>query len=315
MKNIPIVLFSLLLTLTMFSQEEKMDYIVIKTNIIDQEKLLTSNTKAKLQSRITQIATNYGFSAVENEHNFTMSIDFHLYEKNIITGLKTMTAINGELFLTIYNSSSKIQYASLTHTIAGIGDDQNKAIANAIKKIDRKHSDFQEYFEKAKLKIFDFYDSSCEVIIVTANNLYLQQKYTDVLSTLSSIPMNVDNCRNQITVLISKSYSKLQNKNCNKILTKAKTEIADNNLGSALKTLKYIDPESSCFSEALDTVKNIRNEIDQNDLRAWDLLLTIYNDQVALESHRLEVIKEIGVAYYTDEVQENQKTIELIIIK
>lgn len=315
MKKINLLLIFLFFFSFTFSQEESLDYIVLKTSINDTENVLTNNTISKLLSRITQIATNYGFSAIEKNHDFVISIDFHLYENNIVTGLKKTNTINGEIFFTIYNSSSKIQYSSYSYPIIGSGNNQNLAIANAIKKIRTSTNGFKDFFSKAKLKIYDFYKSNCKNIIASSKNHLSQQQYAKVLVDLSSVPMGVNNCKKQSKELIKKAYLKLQNKTCRKIFLKGKSEIANNNFTDALQTLSYIDPESNCYRDALKAIQNIENEIDKKDLRKWKLLLDLNKNKANLEAHRLEVIKEIGVAYYTDQIQKNQNILDLIIIK
>lgn len=296
-----------------FCQEKSMNYIVFKSAINDTENVLNSNTISKLQSRITQIATNNGFSAVENTHDFIVSVDFHIYDTNKITGFKKNTVINGELFLTLSNANSNVQYSSLTYKISGSGNNLNLAISNAINHIKPNDVVFAEFFLKAKKKIFNYYLNNCNNIIAENKNKYIQQKYQEVINSLSIIPLNIVSCRDEVKQLLKDSFLKLQNKNCEKLLLKGESEIALKNYNKALNTFGYIDPESKCYSKALQQIKHIENEIDKEILRDWNFKLEKYSDEKELEKYRIKMIKEISKAYYSQDYPDTN--LDLIIVK
>jgi hypothetical protein len=310
-KAILIFSFSLFCN-TVFTQNIT-DFLVIKTEVLNNSTNLTVNQVGKLKNRIVQISSNYGYTAVEKNHDFVISSNIQIYDENMVDGLKKLRTIDGEVFISIYNSSSKVVYSSLTLKIFGTGQSRNTAVINAIRGIPTKNSQLENLFKVGKQKIYDYYTSNCNAVIARSNTDFSLNNYSEVLLDLISIPAEISDCYTEAQVLLKKSYLALQEKNCNKLLILGKQKIALNDYGEALKILGYIDPSSNCFLEALGEINKVENEIDERTLRDWKLRVQKYKNEIELEKYRLDAIKEIGKAYYTDE--STNYVLDLIIIK
>jgi chaperonin cofactor prefoldin len=87
-------------------------------------------------------------------------------------------------------------------------------------------------------------------------------------------------------------YKKYQSILCSQNLTKAKASIAINNYSEALEALEIIDPSSSCYSEVEKLIAQISSKVDRKE-----------KQEVELEKQRIDAIKEIGKAYYSNSIK------------
>ena len=71
---------------------------------------------------------------------------------------------------------------------------------------------------------------------------------------------------------------------------------AEQNSTGAAEAGKYLSeiyPDAKCYGDAEELYKEIKGKV----LDDWKFEMKKYNDQVALESQRINAAREIGVAY------------------
>lgn len=320
MKNSNKILFLImaffLFTIYINAQKQPIEYLVFKIQIKDDEYNLSQFLKSKLEDRIIQIASNYGFSANDTEHDFNLIVNSHIYDSNILTGLRKTVSVNGELFLHIENKLSGIQFKAITIPISGTGNNEELATSDAIKNINTKNTNLNNFFTEAKSKIFEFYNFNCENYLSRIKKKSIINDNVSTINLLLSIPPEASSCNTQIEELLIRSFLNLQNNKCNKLLLKAKGEASIKNYKEVVNTISFIDPESNCYKEALILLEECKAEVENTIQQEINIMLKRNEDIKELELQRLYVIKEIGVAKYTDERPYYQdKNIELLIVK
>ena len=127
---------------------------------------------------------------------------------------------------------------------------------------------------------------------IGANNLLAKQDYEQSLSLLQSIPNASTNCYNEAQKKSFEVYNKYQSILCSKNITTAKAAIAINNYENALQALEVIDPSSTCYIEVQKLIAQISSKVDKKQKQELDL-----------EKQRINAIKEIGKAYYSNSIR------------
>lgn len=296
MQNLILVFFFLAISFLSMAQES-IDYIVVKTIIETGTTNLDSNQREKLKLKVSQIANDNGYSALEGQQDFILKANFQIYDKNIASGMTKMIVVSGELSLSIYANGSDIQFGQYSYGVSGSGSNERNAIINAFKKVLGNNKRIIDFFEKSKNKIVRYYKNNCSNILAEAKRDSSIQNYSKVIAELSRIPISLGECSNKVSDLLAKSYKKLQDKNCNKLLISARSSFSENDYTKGLELLTLVDPESKCFKEAAALVASIEGDVDEKEMREWNLQISKYKDDVELEKLRIEAIKEIGKAY------------------
>ena len=259
---------------------------------------LSIGNLSKLETKITQIITSTGLAATGYNNNFVIYPKFAIYETSIVeSGLQDITISNCEISLFIKQVDNNVIFATISKPLKGSGKDKQISITNAITKINIKDLDFQSFINSGKNKIIAYYESKCGDIISKSESLVKMQDYEQALGLLMTVPDEVS-CYNKVLQKSIEAYKLYQDQKCIVQLQKARTQLASNNYHDALNILSQIDPSTPCFKESKNLIESAASKVDQEEKKQWDVLMKVYNDEVALEKLRINAVKEIAVSYY-----------------
>jgi hypothetical protein len=246
----------------------------------------------KLETKLTNLLNNsktfsYGYS-----NDFVLQAIIDDTESGVVQGgLENINVIKLEVSFIIKQLSTGKNYGSFIKTFKGSGKNESQAIANSFSQINPTDKALHNFLLESKINIDNFYKENCTKIIQNANNIAKTGDYESSISLLQSIPDNNTCFKNAQEISIS-YYKQYQKKLCSINLTKAKSEIALNNFEKAVYYLDFIDYESECYKDALNLIDQISSKINRKEKEAMDL-----------ESKRINAIKEIGKAYYSNKVK------------
>jgi len=299
MKNIAIMLLVIVTTGFSYAQTAS-DIGKIALSVVMPENIdgLDATQLSKLNTKITQIVTMSGLAASGYNHNFVIYPVFAIYDSSVVEGgLQSITVVTAELNLFIKQVNNNIIYSSMSKQLKGSGSNKQLAITNAISNVPVNSNEFKTFIATSKPKIIKYYEASCSDIITKAVSLSLMQDYKQALGLLLAVPEEV-NCYNRILEISVEVFLDYQNKICDTQIQEAKTVLAANNYTGALQILSKIDPSTSCFAETQLLIKNAEAEIDTEEIKQWELQMSIYNDAISLERQRINAVKEIACEYY-----------------
>lgn len=212
-------------------------------------------------------------------------------------GMENITIVKVLISMFIKQMESDISFASVTKEISGTGKTKEMAISNAISKISVNDIDFKNFISSGKVKVIEYYEKNCSNIILKSKDMAKKGNYEAALELLMSVPIEAQTCYSTAQEASLPIYKNYSNKICNKQILQAKSYQAANEYISSLEVLSSIDPESLCNKEALQLINVAKGKISSDEKKRWDLLLKAYDNEVALEKHRINAIKEIAVAY------------------
>lgn len=276
-----------------------------QANTIDQSLLL------KLEAKLTQLLSNNGI--VSTDYNNSQTLQPSIIINNvdgIEGGMQNINVTRITLQLLIKQNQTQKIFASFSKELKGTGRTKDLSINNAINSISSNDSSIVKFLEEGKQKITQYYNENCNLIINKSSNFDKYGKYEESLALLMSIPENAS-CYNQAQKKALETYSNLQKKNCSSLIKEAQAKIAEKDYSNALGFLVEIDSSSPCNVQSNNLIKSIENKISAEEKKQLDLYLKLHNDEVAIEKHRIDAVKEIASSYYKSQKRPNQ----ILIIK
>lgn len=247
----------------------------------------------KLASKITQIINNSNEVTVGYTNDIVVYPIISVDETSVVEGgMQNITVTTIEFSLFVKQISTNLVYNSFSKKIKGSGNNKSQSITNAFSQIKASEETYKQFILISKSKILNYYNENCKTIIQTSNNLLAKQDYEQSISLLQSIPIASTNCYNEAQKKSLEVYKKYQSILCSRNLTKAKAAIATNNYDNALEALEIIDPASTCYPEVQKLITQISSKVDRKEKQELDL-----------EKQRINAIKEIGKAYYSNSIR------------
>ena len=268
---------------------------------------MPENALSVLDNKLQQIATTNGLGGSDYNPRFIITCNVVLVTKDIIPGPPTMHAYNMDMTLYIADYLSKNVFSTTTVSLKGVGTNENKAYINGISNINSGSPQFKSFIEKGKQKIIEYYNSRCDFIIKEALTMASTDQYRLAIFNLMSIPDVCKECYDKAMNEVPAVYKRFINYICNKDLAAAKAVwIANPNSTGANAVAGYladIYPDASCYGEAQKLIEDIRKKILKDENRDWNFMLKVWNDNVSLESQRIDALRDIGVAWGNNQPQ------------
>lgn len=249
-------------------------------------------------AKLKQIITSEGMASY-NYSNFSITPKAVIQNSEVVEGgMRNIHVVWLDIDLSIHENATGLLFSSHTFTTKGSGINNEKAISDAINKINAKSNDFKKFLTEGKNKIISYYKEKCTSIIKNSDMLTQRHQYEEAIASLMSIPDAVTECYTTAQKKSLQIYVKYQEKNCKENIQKAKAMIATKDYDDALQILMNIDSSTSCFNEAKTQIAVIENKIKVEDNKQWNFMLQQYKDAVSLEKHRINAVKEIASSYY-----------------
>lgn len=260
---------------------------------------LSTSQLSKLESKIIQITTKAGLSALGYNQNFVIYPKFNVYSVDIIEGgMQNIIVVTAELSLYIKQTSSNILFSSVSKNIKGSGKNKELAMNNAIAQISTIDKSFASFMIEGKNKILKYYETHCDNIIKKADGYIQMQQFTQALGLLMSIPEEIQSCHDKVIEKSIATFKAYQNQICNEKMQQARAKFAAQDYNGALEILAGIDPSANCFNESQKMIKSVENKVSTEVKKQWDFKMKQYNNEISLEKQRINAIKEIAVSYY-----------------
>lgn len=254
---------------------------------------LNESQITKLESKLSNLINKSGVASYGYNNDFVIFPIINIDDTSFVQGgMENITVTTLDITLNIKQISTNKSFNIISKKIKGSGKSEQLAVTNAFSLIKVTDKDLIEFIVEGKKSIYKYFNENCTNILKKASNLYANQNFEEAISLLQSIPETGNNCYTEAqnnSILYYKGY---QSKLCKENIIKAKSEIATKNYNDALTYLNMIDNNSSCFAEVEKLINQISDKVEKNDKQELDL-----------EVRRINAIKEIAKAYYSNSVR------------
>ncbi|MCQ2284721.1 MAG: hypothetical protein MJZ57_07460 [Bacteroidales bacterium] len=274
--------------------------ITIGVDVPTQINRLDEIQTGKIRTELQQICTMNSIVSSWSTNSFVVRPNFDIYQfETVEGGMQNIYVVKAELTLSIVQFDETI-VNSTSKTLKGSGNTKDKALNDCIANIPVTDEAFQTFLTESKKKIIDYYQARCSEIMLKAQNYAKQEQYETAIAILMLVPEEVP-CYESITSLTEEIYGTYQDKRCAQLTSAANAAIAIQDYYAAAEYLTQINPNSSCYSFAVNTFKNVEEKVSAWEQRDWNFKMKQYDDSVQLEKMRIRAAKEIAVEYYKNQ--------------
>ena len=254
-----------------------------------------------LANKLNQIVTQNGMGGAANNERFIITANVNVISKDLTATAPPMTALVLEVTLYIDDGFVGTKFSSTSISVKGVGESETKAYISALKGISPTNSNIQSFVGNGKSKIIEYYNSKCDFIIKEAQTLVSQNNFEEAIFKLTSVPEVCKECYDKCMDAVGPIYQKQIDRECKSKLMEANTawNAAQDSYGAdtAGGILAQIDPNASCYKEALALSNKIAQRIKEIDQRDWKLQLKEQQDNVDIQKATIKAVRDIGVAY------------------
>mgnify|MGYP003616877946 FL=1 len=254
-----------------------------------------------LANKLNQIVTQNGMGGAANNERFIITANVNVISKDLTATAPPMTALVLEVTLYIGDGFVGTKFSSTSISVKGVGESETKAYISALKGISPTNSNIQSFVGNGKSKIIEYYNSKCDFIIKEVQTLVSQNNFEEAIFKLTSVPEVCKDCYDKCMDAVGPIYQKQIDRECKSKLMEANTawNAAQDSYGADIAggILAQIDPNASCYKEALALSNKIAQRIKEIDQRDWKLQLKEQQDNVDIRKATIKAIRDIGVAY------------------
>lgn len=279
------------------------DYERIPLNVVIPEQVenIPDHAQSLLRNKLLQAVTESGMGGAGVNPRFLLTAKMELLTKDVTPTIPPMEAYTFEVYLYIVDYVDQNILSSTSFTTKGAGQNKNKAYTNGLRTVDLKNQNVRKFLDEGKRKIIEYYNSRCDFVIANAKSLAAQNQFGAAINVLSTVPQVCKDCYMQCLDAIAPIYQDFIDHDCQMMITVASAVwSAEPNSNGAMKAgavLSQIDPDSRCYQDAQSKIAEIGKKVRQDEQRDWNFMEKVYEDQVMLQTLRIQAFRDVGVAY------------------
>lgn len=291
--------FIVLLVLSAFSlnAQEMANDVEITAYINENNTNIPAEARQIMLNKLADLLTKNGVSKGINT-DIILTANTNLLGQEITPTAPANFVVELSVNLYIGNGIDGNLFNSTQISVAGVGQSETKAYIDAIKKLSYNNKKIEQLIFDAKVKIKQYYNERCDLIIAEAKRLEKTNNYDAALYKLLSIPLVSTKCYSKSISLADAIFQKSIDFDCRTKLNTARQifNASPNEIGAfdASRILMQVNPNSKCFPEVRSFGNEISKKMRENDARDWNVF---YENAVGLEKDRIQAMKEIGKAF------------------
>ena len=216
----------------------------------------------------------------------------------IESGMVNLFKIQGTLNLALTQLSTGKTFGATAVAIKGSGKrSKAAAVKAAVGSINVNNPELHQFLENSKQNVVDYYNKNSASIMGKARTAASQGNYDEALAILASFPEGMP-MEKTINDEITKVYKQYINANCQATIIQARGALSTKNYDLANALLSEIDPNSSCYQEAIALTKTIGNEVRQAEAQERADQQRREDKAVELQKARINAVRDVAKAYY-----------------
>ena len=252
-------------------------------------------SQAYLETKLTQMITENGIGIGVGGGQFCLMAKCDLLSKEILGGAPIVQTQRLSITFIVADMIDGKIIASTNIEVVSSGNTDVQTYNNAIRRLNAKDRNFQDFIRNGKEKIMAFYNSNGDAIIKKAQNLAAMNSYEEALFLLVSIP-ECSPKYDQAMAACRSIYQSYIDRDCLQNLMVARTRwaAAPNEFGAeeAAEYMSAIEPASKCYGDVIALYNEMKNSVKED----WKYEFKNY-DERALERERIKAYREVGVAF------------------
>ena len=239
---------------------------------------LSDNNYSLLENRLAQIINQNGMVSAD-ETRFILTLNWNILDKEIVGSAPTVIVYKLEVSVAFGDGMTGTKYASTSFTLKGAGNNEAKAILNAMKGINGHKDEISQMLRKGSQRVSEYYESNKKDILNMAKAMISQGQYDFCMTELVQVPEGTSYYAEAQT-LLSKAYKGYVNQNAAQQLQEARAAWAASptreNAEDVMALVADIDASSSSYSGAQALIKEVNARVTRldNEDRAEETRIT-----------------------------------------
>lgn len=174
---------------------------------------ISDDASMMLYNRLNQAVSLNGMGSTDNSNKFLMipSVVVMSVEPTASAPVKYMAEVEISVF--IVDNSRKLLMSQETFVKRGVGDNEDKAVKEAVKALNARDSKLKKMITVGKNRIIEYYNTECETVVKTINTYLECGMVEEALNELHAIPQIDENtgCYDNSLNILSKISQEQQN--------------------------------------------------------------------------------------------------------
>lgn len=274
--------------------------IQLSTFVSEKIDDLPSTAKNLLKNKLSKIVTMNGLSGTANSR-FIITPNISVLFQEVLPGPPRKVALTLEINFYIGDGIQGTLFGSETIAVKGVGNSYAKAYTSALKQVKSKNPIFKDFLINGKTKIIKYYNDRCDFILKEADMKANKNDFDASIATLTSVPEVCKDCYEKAMNLVGLIFQRKIDFECKLDLNEAKNvwnvSLDESAAKNASTFLAKIDPNSSCYKDALDFSNVVAKRISDLDKREWSFKMKVQQDNVDIQNESIKAARDIGAAY------------------
>lgn len=274
--------------------------IQLSTFVSEKIDDLPSTAKNLLKNKLSKIVTMNGLSGTANSR-FIITPNISILFQEVLPGPPRKVALTLEINFYIGDGIQGTLFGSETIAVKGVGNSYAKAYTSALKQVKSKNPIFKDFIINGKTKIIKYYNDRCDFILKEADIKASKNDFDASIATLTSVPEVCKDCYEKAMNLVGLIFQRKIDFECKLDLNEAKNvwnvSLDESAAKNASTFLAKIDPNSSCYKDALDFSNVVAKRISDLDKREWSFKMKVQQDNVDIQNESIKAARDIGAAY------------------
>lgn len=233
----------------------------IALNVVVADNLgnMNEDVEQALSEKLSEIATTYATAGSQADPRFIITVKVLEQSKSVTNTVPVMYAYNLKFNFYIGDGIEGIKFETTSVSAKGAGKSEQKAYLMALNEVDVSSDQFRDFVENGKKKIMEYYNSKCDFIIKDAQTAAGQKDFDGAIYKLMSVPDVCKDCYAKCMNAVPIIFRQKLEHECQVMIARAKTLIAQNQYDQAAETLSPILPDVSCYPTADQMMREIND--------------------------------------------------------
>jgi len=281
------------------THDDDLSRIVLNTYLEPNQEGMSDKVSSILENKLNQIALKNGVGGDALNPRFIITAKVAILSKEVTPTAPPMHALTLDVTFYIGDGIDGIKYGTTNINLKGVGKNESKAFISALNNIKPTNSIFKSFVSDSKQKIMDYYNNNCDIILKEAEAMVSMNQFDEAIEKLIVVPKVSSDCYYKCMAKAYETYQANIDHRCQINLADARNIWnSGQDYEAALKakeSLSMIDPNASCYSDALIFSEEIAKRIKEIDQRDWDFKMKQEENALLLNQQRLNneaILKE-----------------------
>ena len=293
MKRLLVIPFLLLCVLGVRAQ------MIISPYMPYDQEGMTENNARLMENRLSQIINDSGLLSADGSR-FVLTMNWNVVDKEVLGTAPTKVMYRLEAGMYIGDGMTGNKFASTVIPLKGAGNNEAKAIVNAMRGISANRPEIEQLIKKGVQQIIAYYESNKREIMTQVKTMMGMHDYEGAMFTLYQIPMECSYYQEAQGMLV-KAYKGYVDTSAAELLQRARALWAaspsQENAEAVMALVGDIDPSSSSYGAAQSFMKEVKSRVTKLDDQDRAEVFKEWAHERSMDKAHLQAVREICLAY------------------